>query len=210
MEETAEYKQVMTTIKTEFDSHRVKINKHFHGIWIAGAPPDGTDVYIKTFLQAYNDFDFYFWVDGHAYAAAKFSSMLKKIAFDSAVAELRSATSQEVKDFVKQYDELKANYEIANNRELKQSYYEALHKLFEQYQKISKEIRSNFDAMFLKNMVTSQDGFFNYCILKGLGTTNDETRIEYLQNVLKLPEEDIKQYKDLIEANKKENPRYRR
>lgn len=203
LEETAEYKQVMTTIKTEFDSHRVKINKHFHGIWIAGAPPDGTDVYIKTFLQAYNDFDFYFWVDGHAYAAAKFSSMLKKIAFDSAVAELRSATSQEVKDFVKQYDELKANYEIANNRELKQSYYEALHKLFEQYQKISKEIRSNFDAMFLKNMVTSQDGFFNYCILKGLGTTNDETRIEYLQNVLKLPEEDIKQYKDLIEANKK-------
>lgn len=203
MQETAEYKQVMTTIKTEFDSHRVKINKHFHGIWIAGAPPDGTEVYIKTFLQAYNDFDFYFWVDGHAYAAAKFSSMLKKIAFDSAITELRSATSQEVKDFVKQYDELKANYEIANNRELKQSYYEALHKLFEQYQKISKEIRSNFDAMFLKNMVTSQDGFFNYCILKGLGTTNDETRIEYLQNVLKLPEEDIKQYKDLIEANKK-------
>ena len=52
-------------------------------------------------------------------------------------------------------------------------------------------------------MVMSQDGFFNYCILKGLGTTNDDTRIEYLQNILKLPEEDIQKYKELIEANKK-------
>ena len=110
MEETEEFKKIMSTIKTEFNSHRVDIDKHFHGIWIAGAPPDGTEVYIKTFLQAYNDFDFYFWVDNQAYAAAKFSSMLKKIAFDAAVKELRSVTSQEVKDFVKQYDELKVKY----------------------------------------------------------------------------------------------------
>ena len=202
-EETSEFKQVMTTIKTEFNSHRVNIDKHFHGIWIAGAPPEGTDVYIKTFLQAYNDFDFYFWVDNQAYAAAKFSSLLKKIAFDAAVRELRSITSQEVKDFVTKYDELKVKYELAREREEKRGYQNDLRALFEQYQKISKEIRANFDAMFLKNMVTSQDGFFNYCILKGLGTTNDKTRIEYLKNELKLPDEDIKQYTKLIETNKK-------
>jgi cysteine protease domain, YopT-type len=201
MEESEEFKQVMSIIKTEFNSHRVKIDSHFHGIWIAGAPPEGTDVYIKTFLQTYEEFDFLFWVDRQAFGAAKFSSILKKIAFDSSLKELRSITSQETHDFVKEYDELQAKYQTSGRREERRELEKDLRKLFDRYKHLSEEIRTNFDALFLKNMVLSQDGFFNYCLLKGIGTIDDQTRIAYLQDELHLPEEEIQQYKDLIKAN---------
>lgn len=70
--------EVMSMIKNEYKSHRVKVEKFIHGIWVAGAPPDGTDAYIKTFLSAYDDFQFQLWVDNKAYGAAKFTSILKK------------------------------------------------------------------------------------------------------------------------------------
>ncbi|EHC8584285.1 TcdA/TcdB catalytic glycosyltransferase, partial [Salmonella enterica subsp. enterica serovar Enteritidis] len=98
---------VLETIKTEFKGHRVPVEKIIHGIWIAGAPPDGIEDYMRVFLDTYEGFDFYFWVDENAYAAAKFSSILKKVAFDAAIQDLRSATDESTKAFVKDYDELK-------------------------------------------------------------------------------------------------------
>lgn len=193
---------VMTVIKTEFKSHRVPVDKHLHGIWVAGAPPEDTATYIKVFLEAYHDFDFIFWVDEKAYGAAKFTSTLKKIAFDSAVKELREQTSEETKRFVKHYDDLKAKYESTRDFAEKEKYSEDLLALYDDHNKMTKEIRGRFDALFLENMIVAQDGFFNFCLLRGIDSINDETRVEYLEKHLELPKDEIEQYKKTIEANK--------
>lgn len=197
---------VLETIKTEFKGHRVPVEKIIHGIWIAGAPPDGIEDYMQVFLDTYEGFDFYFWVDENAYAAAKFSSILKKVAFDAAIQDLRSATDESTKAFVKDYDELKQKYEKkvaeTTSQAEKDQYLKDLKDLLEKFTKISDEIRGKFDRLFLKNVIVAQDGFFNFCLLKGLGNINDETRAEYLEKELKLPTEEIEQYKKLKETNK--------
>ncbi|WP_370917922.1 LifA/Efa1-related large cytotoxin [Chlamydia pecorum] len=197
--------EVLLTVKTEFKSHRVQIEKILHGIWIAGAPPEGTENYIKIFLQTYKDFEFFFWVDKKTYAAAKFSGIMKKIAFAAAVEDLRASTDQSVQTFIKDYDELKKKYDEkytqANTEEEKGKYLDDLKKLLEKHNKISEEIRSRFDLLFLKNMIIMQDSFFNYCQLKGIGSITDEVRIEYLEKEIKLPAEEITQYKELIKTN---------
>ncbi|WP_370913668.1 LifA/Efa1-related large cytotoxin [Chlamydia pecorum] len=197
--------EVLLEVKTEFKSHRVQIEKILHGIWIAGAPPEGTENYIKIFLQTYKDFDFFFWVDKKTYAAAKFSGIMKKIAFAAAVEDLRASTDQSVQAFIKDYDELKKKYDEkytqANTEEEKGKYLDDLKKLLEKHNKISEEIRSRFDILFLKNMIIMQDNFFNYCQLKGIGNINDEVRVEYLEKEIKLPAEEITQYKELIKTN---------
>lgn len=197
---------VLETIKTEFKGHRVPVEKIIHGIWIAGAPPDGIEDYMRVFLDTYEGFDFYFWVDENAYAAAKFSSILKKVAFDAAIQDLRSATDESTKAFVKDYDELKQKYEKkvaeTTSQAEKDQYLKDLKDLLEKFTKISDEIRGKFDRLFLKNVIVAQNGFFNFCLLKGLGNINDETRAEYLEKELKLPTEEIEQYKKLKETNK--------
>lgn len=197
---------VLETIKTEFKGHRVPVEKIIHGIWIAGAPPDGIEDYMRVFLDTYEGFDFYFWVDENAYAAAKFSSILKKVAFDTAIQDLRSATDESTKAFVKDYDELKQKYEKkvaeTTSQAEKDQYLKDLKDLLEKFTKISDEIRGKFDRLFLKNVIVAQNGFFNFCLLKGLGNINDETRAEYLEKELKLPTEEIEQYKKLKETNK--------
>lgn len=193
---------VMTTIKKEFTSHRVPVEKNIHGIWIAGSPPEGTDEYIKLFLHTYPEFSFLFWVDKTAYGAAKFSSTLKRIAFDAAVNSLREATPEPVKQFVQRYDKLKKSYDTSRDFDEKQRLSEQLVELYDNYNKFSKEIQSNFDVLLLHEMITIQDSFFNYCQLKGVGAITDETRIEYLEKVLKVKEEDLSHYKETIKRNK--------
>ena len=196
---------VLLTVKTEFKSHRVQIEKILHGIWIAGAPPDGTEDYIKIFLQTYTDYDFFFWVDKNTYAAAKFSGIMKKIAFAAAVEDLRASTDQSVQTFIKDYDDLKKKYDEkytkANTEAEKSKYLEDLKGLLDKHNKISEEIRSRFDLLFLKNMIIVQDNFFNYCQLKGVGHIDDNTRVEYLEKEVKLPAEEITKYKELIKTN---------
>lgn len=197
--------KVLLEVKTEFKSHRVQIEKILHGIWIAGAPPDGTEDYIKIFLQTYTDFEFFFWVDKNTYAAAKFSGIMKKIAFAAAVEDLRASTDQSVQTFIKDYDDLKKKYDEkytkANTEAEKSKYLEDLKGLLEKHNKISEEIRSRFDLLFLKNMIIVQDNFFNYCQLKGIGNIDDNIRIEYLEKEVKLPAEEITKYKELIKTN---------
>ncbi|WP_407365616.1 LifA/Efa1-related large cytotoxin [Chlamydia pecorum] len=197
--------EVLLTVKTEFKSHRVQIEKILHGIWIAGAPPEGTEDYIKTFLQTYKDFEFFFWVDKKTYAAARFSGIMKKIAFAAAVEDLRASTDQSVQAFIKDYDELKKKYDEkytqANTEAEKSKYLEDLKGLLDKHNKISEKIRSRFDLLFLKNMIIVQDNFFNYCQLKGIGNIDDNIRIEYLEKEIKLPAEEITKYKELIKTN---------
>ncbi|MEF9520049.1 LifA/Efa1-related large cytotoxin [Chlamydia crocodili] len=194
--------QVMATIKTEFSSHRVSVDKHLHGIWIAGSPPDDVSPYIKVFLQTYDDFDFYFWVDEKAYGAAKFSSTLKRIAFDASMKEIKEKTPEGAKAFIQYYDDLRKKYDSIQDDDLKQQYYDDLVAIYGEYEKLDKDIRDNFNALFLRNMVVSQDGFFNFCMLKGSSSITDDIRIEYLEKTIKLPQEEIEQYKKTIEANK--------
>ncbi|QVE49097.1 LifA/Efa1-related large cytotoxin [Chlamydia crocodili] len=195
--------QVMTTIRTEFLSHKVKVDKHLHGIWIAGSPPDDTDAYIKVFLQTYTDFDFLFWVDETAYGAAKFSSTLKKIAFDSSLNDLRKETGEDVKKFVKYFDDLKAKYDATENLDEREKYYDDLLQMYNDYERVDEHVKNHFNAIFLRNIIVSQDGFFNFCMLKGVDAITDQTRIEYLEETIKLPKEEIEQYKKTIETNKK-------
>ncbi|WP_375793456.1 LifA/Efa1-related large cytotoxin [Chlamydia sp. 12-01] len=200
---TSPAQQVMSTIKTEFLSHKVKVDKHLHGIWIAGSPPDETDAYIKVFLQTYTDFDFLFWVDETAYGAAKFSSTLKKIAFDSSLNDLRKETGEDVKKFVQYFDELKAKYDSTENLEERQQYYDDLLQMYNDYERVDEHVKNHFNAIFLRNIIVSQDGFFNFCMLKGVDAITDDIRIEYLEKTIKLPKEEIEQYKKTIETNKK-------
>ncbi|WP_375793455.1 LifA/Efa1-related large cytotoxin [Chlamydia sp. 12-01] len=195
--------KVMTILKTEFSSHRVKVDKYLHGIWIAGSPPDDVSPYIKVFLQTYDDFEFYFWVDEKAYGAAKFSSTLKRIAFDASMKEIKEKTPEVAKDFIQYYEELRQKYDFTQDPNLKQQYYDDLVTIYEKYEKLDKGIRENFNALFLRNMIVSQDGFFNFCMLKGSSSITDDIRIEYLEKTIKLPQEEVEQYKKTIEANKK-------
>ncbi|WP_080125417.1 LifA/Efa1-related large cytotoxin [Chlamydia suis] len=198
-------KSVLETIRVEFKGHRVSVEKFIHGIWIAGAPPDGTEDYIRIFADTYPDYTFYFWVDEKAYGAAKFSSILKKTAFDAAIQELRGSTEETTKTFIKEYDDLKKKYEQklkTAQPEEKKLYRQDLQELLKKYQTISTEVRQRFDILFLKNMVIAQDGFFNYCLLKGLDNISDETRVEYLEKELKLSKEEVEEYKKLKDSNK--------
>ncbi|QYC86929.1 LifA/Efa1-related large cytotoxin [Chlamydia suis] len=199
-------KSVLETIRVEFKGQRVAVDKFIHGIWIAGAPPDGIEDYIRTFVDTYSDYTFYFWVDEKAYGAAKFSSILKKNAFDAAIQELRDSTEEATKNFIKEYDELKQKYEQklenAKSEEKRNLYRQDLQNLLEKYQTISEEVRKRFDILFLKNTVIAQDNFFNYCLLKGLDNISDETRVDYLEKELKLSQEEVEQYKKLKESNR--------
>ncbi|EEV2597979.1 hypothetical protein EO984_005066, partial [Escherichia coli] len=51
-------------------------------------------------------------------------------------------------------------------------------------------------------MIKLQDNFFNYCIVKGVTEINDELRINYLKNVIKLSDDDIGNYQKTINDNK--------
>ncbi|BAE81214.1 adherence factor [Chlamydia felis Fe/C-56] len=195
--------KVLSSIKAEYSSHRVLVDKHFHGIWIAGSPPDGVDTYIKLFLEVHPDFDFLFWVDEKAYGAAKFTSTMKKIAFDAALVELRNKIPAADQEFIKKYDDLKQKHAETKNPREKKAYNRELLDLYTSYSRINKDIKEKFDVLFLKNMVTYQDSFFNWCLLKGVDRISDENRIEYLEKELKLSEDEVKQYKETIETNKK-------
>jgi cysteine protease domain, YopT-type len=199
-------KDVADIIKAEFSGHLVPVDKIIHGIWIAGAPPEGIEQYMRVFLDTYPDYSFYFWVDSNAYGAAKFSGILKRMAFDVAIQELRDSTEESTKVFVKEYDDLKKKYEqrIAQTHSTKKKneYLQDLQSLLEKYKTVSDEVRGRFDVLFLKNVVITQDNFFNYCLLKGVGNISDETRMEYLEKELKFSKEEIEEYRKLKESNK--------
>lgn len=201
--DTSAVSSMMASIKQEFKSHTVRVEKHLHGIWVAGAPPEESSTYMKVFLEAYPGYDFFLWVDEKAFGAAKFTSLLKKIAFDSAVKELRGLTSEGVKEFLLRYEELKEKYETTKNFEEKEKYSEDLLSLYDYHNNLTKEVRARFDSLFLENMIVAQDGFFNFCILQGIETVDDTARIKYLEQHVKLPPEEIEQYKKVIESNKK-------
>ncbi len=59
-----------------------------------------------------------------------------------------------------------------------------------------------FNSFFLENMIKLQDNFFNYCIVKGVTEINNELRINYLKNVIKLSDDDIGNYQKTINDNK--------
>lgn len=194
---------VLNTIKTEYASHKVEVEKHFHGIWIAGAPPEGVNPYIKLFLDVHKDFDFYLWVDSQAYGAAKFTSIMKQISFDDAVKQLKQVIPTPQQAFIQKYEEVKEKYGSEQEPTQKEKYREHLHELYQEYTKLNTEIQNKFDAIFLKNMVNFQDSFFNWCILNGIDTISDQNRIQYLKEQLHLPAEEATQYETTIQNNKK-------
>ncbi|WP_349821431.1 LifA/Efa1-related large cytotoxin [Chlamydia abortus] len=195
--------EVMSMIKSEYKSHRVEVDKIIHGIWVAGSPPDGTDEYIKTFLKTYDDFQFYLWVDNQAFGAAKFTSIMKKIAFDSAIKKLRASIPESDQAFIKKYDELIQKYDSATNPSDANQYYEDIQGMGKLYNALHKSVRDAFNALLFQETVIQQDSFFNFCTLKGLDSISDQTRIEYLTQELGFSAEEVEDYKKLIESNKK-------
>ena len=195
--------QVMNLIKSEFKSHQIEVEKVLHGIWIAGSPPDGTDEYIKVFLQTYDEHKFFFWVDNDAYGAAKFSSILKSISLSSAIKKLRELVPTTDQEFIKKYDDLKNKYESSKDFQAKEAYSKELMDLFDSHQRLNEKVKSQFNALFLKEMVIAQDGFFNFCLLKGINKITDAVRIEYLKDVIKVSESEINDYKNIIDTNRK-------
>ncbi|WP_213357667.1 LifA/Efa1-related large cytotoxin [Chlamydiifrater phoenicopteri] len=203
LSDTHPFSKVMVKIKHEYKSHRVDVEKLFHGIWVAGSPPEGTDAYIKTFLKAYDDFDFYLWVDGSAYGAAKFSSLMKRNAFDVAISKLRESIPKSDQDFISRYDEIRIKYDATKDPKLQKQYLEDIQRMRAAYFSLSKNVKDTFNALLLKETVVQQDRFFNFCLLKGLGSISDETRIEFLSQEMNLPQEEIAAYRKLIEDNKR-------
>ncbi|EHY4187804.1 glycosyl transferase, partial [Escherichia coli] len=67
---------------------------------------------------------------------------------------------------------------------------------------MSTPLKHMFNSFFLENMIKLQDNFFNYCIVKGVTEINDELRINYLKNVIKLSDDDIGNYQKTINDNK--------
>ncbi|WP_213318315.1 LifA/Efa1-related large cytotoxin [Chlamydiifrater volucris] len=195
--------EVMSMIKAEYKSHRVPVEKLVHGIWVAGSPPEGTEAYIKTFLQAYDDFKFYLWVDDSAYGAAKFSSIMKKNAFDVAISKLKESIPESHQQFIKQYNDLRKEYDNTQNPKLQKQYLKDIQAMRESYEALNKSIKNTFNALLLKETVVQQDHFFNFCLLKGLNSISDETRIEFLTKEMSLPKEEISEYRKLIENNKR-------
>ncbi|WP_348660397.1 LifA/Efa1-related large cytotoxin [Chlamydiifrater volucris] len=201
--ESHEVSKVMSVIKAEYKSHRVSIGKLFHGIWVAGSPPEGTDAYVKTFLQAYEDFNFYIWVDSRAYGAAKFSSIMKKSAFDEAISKLRASVPESHQQFVRQYDDLRREYNNVKDSKLQKQYWKDIQTMRETYSKLNKNIRDTFNVLLLKETIIQQDRFFNFCTLQGVDSISDQTRINFLIKEMNLSEEEIAEYKKLIETNEK-------
>ncbi|ATQ72630.1 LifA/Efa1-related large cytotoxin [Chlamydia psittaci] len=195
--------EVMGMIKSEYKSHRVEVEKFIHGIWVAGAPPDGTDAYIKTFLSAYDNFQFYFWVDSKAYGAAKFTSILKKIAFTAAIKNLRESIPEGAQEFIRRYDELRSKYGSTKDPKLQNEYLKDMRSMRDSYVALNKSVKDAFNALLLKETVMLQDSFFNFCNMKGIDSISDQIRIEYLKYELGFSNEEIEDYKKLIDNNKK-------
>ncbi|EES7689340.1 hypothetical protein EZR48_004394, partial [Escherichia coli] len=162
-------------IKREYYSHTVDIEKNIHAIWVAGSPPESISDYIKTFLKTYKEFTYYLWVDEKAFGAAKFTSVLKQIAFDLACRTIQQNTPQKNIDFINLYNEIRKKYN--NTPSGQQEYLNKLRELYATYQKISTPLKHMFNSFFLENMIKLQDNFFNYCIVKGVTEINDELRI---------------------------------
>lgn len=201
-EETASknIEAMIADIKKEYYSHTVDIEKNIHAIWVAGSPPESITDYIKAFLKTYDDFNYYLWVDENAFGAAKFTSILKQIAFDLACKTIQQNTQQKNIDFINKYNEIREKYN--NSQSGQQEYLNQLREIYNDYQKIATPLKHRFNALFLKNMIKLQDDFFNHCIVKGVTEINDKSRINYLQNVIKLSEDDINSFYKTININK--------
>ncbi|KIQ52610.1 adherence protein, partial [Citrobacter rodentium] len=191
---------IIADIKKEYQSHTVDIEKNIHAIWVAGSPPESISDYIKTFLKTYKEFTYYLWVDNNAFGAAKFTSILKQIAFDLACKTIQQNTPQKSIDFIIEYNEIREKFN--NSPSDQQKYLEKLRELYDSYQKTSSPLKHMFNALFLENMIKLQDNFFNYCIMKGVTDINDELRVNYLKNVINLSEDDIDSYHKTISDNK--------
>ncbi|HHH6703325.1 TPA: DUF3491 domain-containing protein [Escherichia coli] len=191
---------LIADIKKEYYSHTVDIEKNIHAIWVAGSPPESITDYIKAFLKTYDDFNYYLWVDENAFGAAKFTSILKQIAFDLACKDIQQNTQKKNIDFINKYNEIREKYN--NSPSGQQVYLNQLREIYDDYQKIATPLKHWFNALFLKNMIKLQDDFFNHCIVKGVTEINDESRINYLQNVIQLSEDDINSFYKTIDSNK--------
>ncbi|HHR5809905.1 TPA: TcdA/TcdB catalytic glycosyltransferase domain-containing protein, partial [Providencia alcalifaciens] len=192
--------KIIQTVKNEYYSHKVEIEHNIHSIWVAGAPSESITDYIRTFLNTYADFKYYLWVDEQAFAAAKFSSILKQIAFDITCKVIRQRVPNQDIDFIKKYNELKKRYQESSPKE--KEYLTELHTLFEGYEKISTPLKEMFNLLFLENMIKLQDAYFNYCIINGISDINDLSRITYLRDIVKLSEDDIDSFQKTISDNK--------
>lgn len=75
----------------------------------------------------------------------------------------------------------------------------------ETYIELNKRVKDAFNALLLKETVMLQDSFFNFCNMKGIDSISDQIRIEYLKHELGFSDEEIEDYKKLIEDNKKKS-----
>ncbi|AFS22807.1 glycosyltransferase sugar-binding region containing DXD motif family protein [Chlamydia psittaci VS225] len=71
------------------------------------------------------------------------------------------------------------------------------------YVALNKSVKDAFNALLLKETVMLQDSFFNFCNMKGIDSISDQIRIEYLKYELGFSNEEIEDYKKLIDNNKK-------
>ncbi|HAY0237657.1 TPA: DUF3491 domain-containing protein [Escherichia coli] len=191
---------IILDIKNEYYSHTVDIEKNIHAIWVAGSPPESITNYIKTFLKTYEEFKYYLWVDENAFGAARFTSILKQMAFDMSCKMVQNSTPQKSIDFIRKYNEIREKFKNSPSGELE--YLSQLRELYDDYQKTSTPLKNRFNAYFLGNVIKLQDNFFNYCIITGVTKINDESRLNYLNSVIKLSENDIKDFRETIKGNK--------
>lgn len=179
----------ISSLQQVYQNFKVDLDRHIHGIWVAGAPPASLAKYVKIFLDLLPGFDFTLWVDKNAMGAAKFSGMLKQLAFDNACANLQTTTDPKLQAFIKGYEESRNGHSESEFASLTQK-----------YEEISDELRHKFYAELLQNRITLQDGFFNFCLMHGITQINDQTRADYLK-ALNFPEQTIQAFNEIVKSN---------
>ncbi|EOJ4717282.1 TcdA/TcdB catalytic glycosyltransferase domain-containing protein [Escherichia albertii] len=167
---------LIKTIQIEYKSHKVQIEPNIHVIWIAGAPPDSITKYAKAYKLAYPNFVFNLWVDNDAMSAYLFNHKLKELAIENAKNEmLNSLSHDEVSD-------------IKSGRILNDQAYSRLSHIFEIH--------------LFNSMLNIQDSIMNYAYAKGLLTFNDNDRIDFLKDILKYDDAQLKEFATKIYQNK--------
>ncbi|ECG8591561.1 DUF3491 domain-containing protein [Salmonella enterica subsp. salamae] len=188
---------VMESIREEYKSHKVKSENVIHAIWVAGAPPDNTATYITSFLITYPEHNYILWVDDSAYGAAKFGGILKKLALNYAMNQLRTTIPEDIAELRTIMDKISRSSDLLLDSESV-----LMQELKTAYSKISQQARERFNVLFLESMLKMQDTFFNYCLTKGIADINDASRAAFLTEVLKRPSHEVAEFIATMESNK--------
>ncbi|HCC0887066.1 TPA: DUF3491 domain-containing protein [Salmonella enterica] len=188
---------VIEAIKAEYKSHKVRSENFIHAIWVAGAPPDNTATYIKSFLITYPEHTYILWVDDSAYGAAKFSGILKKYSLNYSMSQLRNTIPEDITELRVIMDKIQRISEAQQDSENT-----VMQELETAYNKISVQAQERFNALFLESVLKMQDTFFNYCLSKGIVDINDDSRVAFLTEVLKRPQHEVAEFIATMEGNK--------